>query len=495
MLPGASVVESNTAALLDFDQALQAFRVRVVPLLEIGAAQTWDGGQFKAREAQIVWAALVLAGQCIAVLLHRLTCSAEAQTAATQRTQRLRREGSQGHGRRPVTVLTIGNVAVRLQIPYIVTRRQSKRAKHPGQRGVAQDANFYPFLAWLGIEEGLTPLVWTTVAKYGVLQASFEAARDTLQAWGIVLSAKRITRVTYRFGQVGLDLRQRQLDQVQQGTLPEGRLLAGQRVVLSVDGGRARLRRTKGGRRKASGRHGYAGEWKEPKVLTLYVVDPDGRKVSTQDIPVTNDGTFGGVDAFMQVVEMHLVRLGICHAAQVLFLADGALWMWERIPALLLRLGLPADRLIELLDFYHATEHLNAFAEVAFSKPKAAQGWFKQACAKLKRGHAADVVRHMQTLRDQAKPKQTARLTQEIEYFQTRLARLQYAQVAALKLPIGSGAVESLLRQVVNLRLKGAGKFWLVEHAEIMLHARCQWAAGRWEQFCDSILTAHLCPT
>jgi len=50
-------------------------------------------------------------------------------------------------------------------------------------------------------------------------------------------------------------------------------------------------------------------------------------------------------------------------------------------------------------------------------------------------------------------------------------------------------------RQVVNLRIKGAGKFWLVEHAEIMLQARCQWVAGRWEHFCDSILTAHLCPT
>jgi hypothetical protein len=183
------------------------------------------------------------------LLLHRLACSAEAQATATQRTQRLRRDGSQGHGQRTVTVLTIGNVAVRLKVPYVVTRHRSKRARRRGQRGVARDANFYPFLAWLGIEEGLTPLVWTTVAKYGVLQASFEAARDTLHAWGIILSAKRIARLTYRFGQVGLDLRQRQLDQLKQGTLPEGQILAGQRVVLSADGGRARLRRAKAGQR------------------------------------------------------------------------------------------------------------------------------------------------------------------------------------------------------------------------------------------------------
>ena len=105
------------------------------------------------------------------------------------------------------------------------------------------------------------------------------------------------------------------------------------------------------------------------------------------------------------------------------------------------------------------------------------------------------MVRHMQTRCAQAPSKQKAHLIQELDYFQTRLPRLQYTQVAALKLPLGSGAVESLLRQVVNLRIKGAGKFWLVEHAEIMLQARCQWAAGRWDHFCDSILTAHLCPT
>ena len=488
-------MESNTAALLDFDQALQAFRTSVAPLLEIGDAQMWDGSKFKTREAQIVWAALVLAGQCIALLLHRLACSAEAHATATRRTHGMRRNGSQGHGRRTVTVLTIGNVAVRFKVPYVVTRRSSKRARRKGQRGVARSANFYPFLAWLGIEEGLTPLVWTTVAKYGVLQASFEAARDTLHAWGIILSTKRIARLTYRFGQIGLNLRQRQLDQLKQGTLPEGQILAGQRVVLSVDGGRARLRHAKRGRRRANRRHGYRGDWKEPKVLTIYVVDQDGHKVSTQDIPLTNDGTFGGVDQFMQVLEMHLVRLGIRHAAQVLFLADGALWMWERIPALLRRLGCPEDRIIELLDFYHATGHLSAFAEIAFSNPKAAQAWFKKACAALKRGPATTLLQQMQTLCAQAKSKHRASLTKELEYFQTRLSRLQYAQVATLKLPIGSGAVESLLRQVVNLRIKGAGKFWLVEHAEIMLYARCQWAAGVWEHFCASILTANLCPT
>lgn len=75
-----------------------------------------------------------------------------------------------------------------------------------------------------------------------------------------------------------------------------------------------------------------------------------------------------------------------------------------------------------------------------------------------------------------------------------REGRLKYAQVSAQKLPIGSGAIESLIRQVVNLRIKGNSKFWLKNNAEIMLHLRCQWMANSWNNFCDSIFTSFINP-
>ena len=51
---------------------------------------------------------------------------------------------------------------------------------------------------------------------------------------------------------------------------------------------------------------------------------------------------------------------------------------------------------------------------------------------------------------------------------------MNYAQVSARKLPIGSGAMESLIRQVVNLRMKENSEFRLKENADIMLHLPCQ---------------------
>ncbi len=53
---------------------------------------------------------------------------------------------------------------------------------------------------------------------------------------------------------------------------------------------------------------------------------------------------------------------------------------------------------------------------------------------------------------------------------------------------------ESLIRQAVNLRLKGNGKFWLKENAEIILHARCQWLSRAWSDFTNSILTWRIYP-
>ncbi len=47
-------------------------------------------------------------------------------------------------------------------------------------------------------------------------------------------------------------------------------------------------------------------------------------------------------------------------------------------------------------------------------------------------------------------------------------------------LPIGSGAMESAIRRVVNLKLKGASIYWLQENAEAMFMLRSYFKAGRW---------------
>ncbi len=83
------------------------------------------------REQQIRQAALLLAGQCIALLLHSLSQSRSAHSTAAKQTQGWRLPTSTGDGKRRVQVLTLGNVVVPLWLPYVVERSPRQDAK-PG---------------------------------------------------------------------------------------------------------------------------------------------------------------------------------------------------------------------------------------------------------------------------------------------------------------------------------------------------------------------------
>jgi hypothetical protein len=52
----------------------------------------------------------------------------------------------------------------------------------------------------------------------------------------------------------------------------------------------------------------------------------------------------------------------------------------------------------------------------------------------------------------------------------------------ATGIPLGSGAIESGIRRVINRRMKNNGMYWLEENAEIMLQLRCQVISERWDE-------------
>jgi hypothetical protein len=103
-------------------------------------------------------------------------------------------------------------------------------------------------------------------------------------------------------------------------------------VVISSDGGRLRLRETKRGPKTKKGRRRYTGAWREPKVLIVYVVNAEGKR-DASFAPVI-DATLKGPDAVFALLRTYLQRLNITEADQVLFIADGAPWIWKRVPLL-----------------------------------------------------------------------------------------------------------------------------------------------------------------
>ncbi|MCC5617861.1 ISLre2 family transposase, partial [Nostoc sp. CHAB 5836] len=80
-------MEKNIDATLDLAKSLKDFEESVIKLLELTNVSVWDGRVFKEREQKIRVAALVLAGQCIALFLYNLSTSQEALDTAITQTQ------------------------------------------------------------------------------------------------------------------------------------------------------------------------------------------------------------------------------------------------------------------------------------------------------------------------------------------------------------------------------------------------------------------------
>ncbi|MEN9870595.1 MAG: hypothetical protein RLZZ171_1583, partial [Cyanobacteriota bacterium] len=152
------------------------------------------------------------------------------------------------------------NVIVKLKLPYIVEIKTRKDyQKKPKRQG------FCPFLRWLGMESGVTPYVWSTLAKYGVINHSFEIARQTLIDWGVKISVKRLSRLTYKFGTEELSIRSSKILDLERDLLSTNSQLKEQGVIISVDGGRNRVRNYQHKKiNPKTRRKKYTGEWIEP---------------------------------------------------------------------------------------------------------------------------------------------------------------------------------------------------------------------------------------
>ena len=174
----------------------------------------------------------------------------------------------------------------------------------------------------------------------------------------------------------------------------------------------------------------------------------------------------------------YLESLHIQKADKILFIADGARWIWNRVPGLINDLGLNPESVYELLDFYHAVEHLGTVAGLRKSwSSKKRKTWITKQRRLLIKGESTAVVRAVQAL---CKGRNSKDIKRERNYFVRNEKRLAFPTVKALNLPIGSGAIESSIRRVVNLRLKGPCIFWYKENADKILMLRSYYKAGRW---------------
>lgn len=222
----------------------------------------------------------------------------------------------------------------------------------------------------------------------------------------------------------------------------------GQRKGVSMDGGMVHVR----------------GEgWKEFKVGTIFDVElRRERDPRTRDLIEMPHGIHMAYTAVLGSVHKFAPRLwalawhhGVPTAADSSVTADGAEWIWNLV----------ADYFpdsMQIVDWFHACEHLAEAAKAMCpDNEAAAHRWFRKCCKHLYKGEVHKITMLLDA----------AGLTKQSHYFHTHKRRMRYQSCLEDGYPIGSGTVESGVKQF-KARLTGSGMRWSRPAAEQMLVIR-----------------------
>jgi hypothetical protein len=320
---------------------------------------------------------------------------------------------------------------------------------------------------WLPLDETLglpraaaTPALFAVVITAGSVAPPEEAAELLEQVAGLTVSAKSIERYTKAAGQAterAVDQRVARPPAVPPPPAPAPAPPTPPRPYnVQFDGSMLRLR---------------DGTFREVKVACLF---------DARDRAELHPGR---TELLRKHYEVHLGgpdRLGdrtyaAAHAAGVtadgsnaISQGDGAPWVWN-----LVQLHWPAA--VEVLDYYHLSEHLHACAQAVWGIGSArARAWARDVGGQVLHGDAAVLGRALGRLRPATAAGQAAVAALQ-RYVRTHAPRMRYGALRAQGYAVASAAVESAHHSVVQRRLKRPGQRWTETGARQILAARRLW--------------------
>lgn len=392
----------------------------------------------------------------------------------------VRREGP-----RDVPLTFLGGSKLSVRTPYVLARRPRGRGTPRTQRGEEGNGS-YPVLRQLGFLGRVSPGLASEIGNR-VATGSIDEAQKDFQRRGIDVDFKTVRTVALRLAGQGVEARDALLRSALEAP-PEESSVRGLRLVISTDGGKVKVRvgGKRGRRNQKTHRRRYRTKWVEPRVLVIHVIDEKGKKVQ-HEVGVL-DASIADCDEVFRMLIAYLKLLGAHEAAQLVIVADGAKWIWEggRVEKLIQRVGIAPKRVVQVLDFYHATEHLGKIAALRASwSDKERQGWIRRVRTMLWRGKVDAVLEECRVL---CRGRRSKKITAMLDYIDRNKLRLNYPLFRQLRVPLGSGVIESAVRRVINLRLKGPGIIWELENVEKMLHMRAQMKLGSWNSFVTNAL-------
>jgi len=362
--------------------------------------------------------------------------------------------GEQKKGREPLRVQCMfGSFILMRQYYY-----------HPGKK-----SGHYPADAALGIEVAYTPALARLICLEGGDESSFlQGSNHLREVGGIEVSERQIQRVVARVGQSAMAWQQRE-------SAPgpcDAKIL-----YISADATGVPMRRE-----ELEGIKGKAPDGKAKTrmamlgcVFTQHTEDEEGRPLRDYESTTYLSGFMSQSD-FGIGLRREAIRRGLFSAKEIVFLVDGA--------SGLEKLGLDYFPLaVQIVDFYHALEHLQTLIEILWGSKDPA--WIKR-----RRHYWKKLLRHngVERIIKQARKEAVGQgKVQEVEtalgYFLNNIQRMQYGTFRAKNYFIGSGVIEAGCRTVIGKRCKQSGMFWGKQGADKVLAFRCIHASRNLDSF------------
>lgn len=294
----------------------------------------------------------------------------------------------------------------------------------------------------------------------------FEEAEEMLENFlDISISGKQIQRVSEHYGG---QLEESEKDyQQEKQAVPLVCAQNAEAVYITLDGSMVYTREE---------------EWKEMKLGRIYT---ESSRVRVQESrTAVMDSlyvcTFGNNKDFIKKFEPYIEPY-----KHKVFIADGAKWIWNWID------DFHSDS-VQILDFYHAVEKLGTYAALVYKDETERRRWLDAQKQRLK---ADEVDKVLEELKETAakttdKSESNKTLKDIIRYYENNIERMKYGSFLEKGYLIGSGAIESAHRNVIQQRLKLSGQRWSINGAQRIVNLRAYQKSNRWKSVVGQIKLA-----
>ena len=335
----------------------------------------------------------------------------------------------------------------------------------------AMSGTVYPLDGELGLRHRFSEGV-EEVTAFNAGQLTYEETAAVMdKTLGLRLSQTAVQSVAARWGEELMATRGDRTPQEHGAS----------RMAVAVDAGKVRTAERRRKRRGSRKQH-FTEHWTDAKLGVVYRLDRRGRSQSDKRYVAS----LSGKEPFGQVLWTQIAASGADRARHVVWLGDGAEWVWS-----LKREHLP--HAVEVLDFYHARDHLHTAARALWSQSASRrQRWVKTQERRLLTGRVNHVLRELRRHARSLGPPPSGVpdddprkvLADNARYFQNNASRMRYDVYRRKGYPIGSGVVESGCKHVIAQRMKiTASMSWSRHRAEAVLQLRALVRSGQWDAF------------